>query len=192
MATAPLDAEEELVRAARNAPEGDARAFEQLVNLHHRRILANCKFLTRDESNFEDLAQEVFVKAYFALKNFEGNSTFGHWLKRIKVNHCLNHMKRGQGRGTVGVDEPGVENAESLRVAPDAVRHLESLDDQRRIAAILEMMPATLRVPLVMRDMDELSYEEVAAGLGIGLSAAKMRIKRGRELFRQMYEAGSV
>jgi RNA polymerase sigma-70 factor, ECF subfamily len=191
MASTPLDAEQELVLAARRAPEGDARAFEQLVSLHHRRILANCRFLTRDESHFEDLAQEVFVKAYFALKNFEGNSSFGHWLKRIKVNHCLNHIKRGEGRDMVGVEEPGVEQSVGLRVQPEAEKTMERLDDQRRISGILEMMPATLRVVLVMRDMDELSYEEVAAGLGIGLSAAKMRIKRAREVFRQMYEAGT-
>ncbi|MBM3763550.1 MAG: hypothetical protein FJW36_25370 [Acidobacteria bacterium] len=81
------DPDFELLQAALKAPEGDLRAFEELVARYHRRILANCRYLTRDEQYYEDLAQEVFVKAFFALKSFEGRSSFRHWLKRIKVNH---------------------------------------------------------------------------------------------------------
>ena len=80
-----------LLRVVRAAPEGDLRAFEELVQLHRKRILADCRYLTRDENNSEDLAQEVFVKAFFGLQRFEGRSSFRHWLQRIKVNHCLNH-----------------------------------------------------------------------------------------------------
>src|SRR6476619_5724896 len=92
------DRDEELLQAARNAPEGDLRAFEQLIALYQKRILADCVYLTRDASNSEDLAQEVFVKAYFALRAFEGRSSFRHWLQRIKVNHCLNYIKKQASR----------------------------------------------------------------------------------------------
>ena len=62
------------------------------------------------------------------------------------------------------------------------------MDDRQRIAKILDSLPSTLRIPLIMRDMDELSYEEIASELRIGLSAVKMRIKRAREEFRRRYE----
>jgi RNA polymerase sigma-70 factor, ECF subfamily len=179
--------EQELVLAAQGAPEGDARAFEQLVVLHQRRILANCRYLTRDESHYEDLAQEVFVKAYFALKGFEGGSTFGHWLKRIKVNHCLNHMKKRDTRDTVAIEDSPLAEPVEMQVAPDVVRSLESKDTQAAVVAVLERMPATMRMPLVMRDMDDMAYEDIAQALGIGLSAVKMRIKRGRDEFRRVY-----
>lgn len=164
----PEDRDEELLRVIRHAPEGDLRAFEQLVLRYQNRILADCRYLTHDGNSAEDLAQEVFVKAYFGLAGFEGRSTFRHWLQRIKVHHCLNHLKRRE-------------------VAPVADREIETVEDRKRVHDVLDAMPGTLRVPLVMRDMDELSYDEIAVALGIGLSAVKMRIKRARDLFRRLY-----
>ena len=181
------DRDEELLQAARNAPEGDLRAFEQLIALYQKRILADCAYLTRDDANSEDLAQEVFVKAYFGLRAFEGRSSFRHWLQRIKVNHCLNHIKKRASRSEVTLDDTGSEDFDELRVEPEVSRRLESAGDRERIDAILESLPAKLRIPLIMRDMDELSYEEIAASLNVGLSAVKMRVKRAREQFRTLY-----
>lgn len=186
------DQDEELVQSARVAREGDFRAFEQLIEQHQRRILADCRYLTRDETNAEDLAQEVFVKAFFGLRSFEGKSSFRHWLQRIKVNHCLNHIKKGAGKDTLSIEEEGIEGYDELHVPAVAHQGIEKQNDRERIAGILNSMPATLRIPLVMRDMDELPYEEIAASLGIGLSAVKMRIKRAREQFRRRYEGKEV
>ncbi len=178
--------EDRLFEQARRAPEGDLRAFETLVQQNQRRIVADCRHITRDESVAEDLAQEVFVKAYFGMQNFEGRSSFRHWLQVIKVHHCLNHLKRHK-KNQVSIDdeEEGMTNSAELATAD---RTLERLSDRQRIHQILETMPELLRLPLVLRDMDELSYEEVAANLKISLSAAKMRIKRAREWFRERYE----
>jgi len=182
------DPDEELWRAALTAREGDLRAFEKLVQEHQRRIVADCRHMTRDESCAEDLAQEVFVKAFFGLRGFEGRSSFRHWLQRIKVHHCLNHIKKEASRKQVSIDDEAAGVSKSLQVAPEVQKHVETRDDRERIAQILDSLPATLRIPLIMRDMDELSYEEIATSLGLGLSAVKMRIKRAREAFRQQYE----
>ena len=182
--------DEELLQQALTARDGDLRAFEQLVLRHQRRILANCRYLTRDPNSSEDLAQEVFVKAYFGLPGFESRASFRHWLQRIKVNHCLNHIKKTHGQGhPVGIDEETSEEHSQLRVAPDAEQQLVADSTRRRVDAILNAMPSTLRLPLIMRDMDDLPYEEIATALGIGLSAVKMRIRRAREQFRSIYEA---
>jgi RNA polymerase sigma-70 factor (ECF subfamily) len=178
--------EDDLFEQARQAPEGDLRAFETLIKQNQRRIVADCRHITRDESVAEDLAQEVFVKAFFGMQNFEGRSSFRHWLQVIKVNHCLNHLKRiKKNQVSLDDEEEGVSNSIELSTAD---KTLERLSDQQRIHRILGSMPETLRLPLVLRDMDELSYEEVAANLKISLSAAKMRIKRAREWFRARYE----
>jgi RNA polymerase sigma-70 factor (ECF subfamily) len=182
------DRDEELLRAVREAREGDLRAFEKLIEQHHKRILADCRYLTRDENNSEDLAQEVFVKAFFGLRNFEGRSSFRHWLQRIKVHHCLNHLKKREGKEVLSIDEDAVEGYEQLHVRAVAHQDIETEASRQRIEGILNSMPATLRIPLIMCDMDELSYEEIGVALGIGLSAVKMRIKRARELFRRRYE----
>jgi RNA polymerase sigma-70 factor (ECF subfamily) len=180
--------EEELFAAARSAPEGDLRAFESLMLKHQRRIVADCRHITRDEGVAEDLAQEVFVKAYFGMHNFEGRSSFRHWLQVIKVHHCLNHLKKQKGKA-VSIDDEGPRTSEEIKAFSTIDRSLERISEQQIIHRILEAMPESLRVPLVLRDMDELSYEEVAANLSINLSAAKMRIKRAREWFREQYEA---
>lgn len=180
------DPDADLVRVIKHAPEGDLRAFEQLVLRYQNRILADCRYLTHDNSA-EDLAQEIFVKAYFALPGFGGRSTFKHWLQRIKVHHCLNYLKKREGKEALVIDDDSVASFEELQVAPVADREIQTTEDRRRVHDVLDAMPGTLRVPLIMRDMDELSYDEIAVALGIGLSAVKMRIKRGRDLFRLKY-----
>lgn len=180
--------DEELLAQTLRAGEGDLRAFEQLVQQHQKRIVADCRFMTRDESTAEDLAQEVFVKAFFGLRSFEGRSSFRHWLQRIKVHHCLNHIKKQAGKRQVPIDDEAVGESAHLQVAPTAYKMFEAMDDRRRIGMILESLPSTLRIPLILREMDELSYEEISHELGIGLSAVKMRTKRARDEFRRRYE----
>ena len=179
--------DEELLRKAREAPEGDLRPFEQIVLRYQRRVVANCRYITRDPNNAEDLAQEVMVKVFFGLHSFEGRSSFRHWLQRVKVNHCLNHLKKSEGRSYVGVEEPEAEGFEQLQVQATAERQAEAIGGRQLIGRVLDSMSKTLRIPLILCDMDELSYEEVAKVLGISLSAAKMRIKRAREEFKTRY-----
>src|ERR1700735_816034 len=113
--SSPTDPDEELVQKARKAPEGDLRAFEQLVLRYQRRVVANCRYITRDRNNAEDLAQEVLVKAFFGLPRFEGRSSFAGWLQRIKINHCLNHLKKQVGRSYVGIEERDVDEFDELK-----------------------------------------------------------------------------
>ena len=179
-------ADEELLRRALTAGEGDLRAFEALIERHQRRILADCRFMTRDDSNAEDLAQEVFVKVWFGLGGFEGRSSFRRWLQRIKVHHCLNFIKKRQSAMEAPLEE------EIASDAPCADEQYQTMDDRERIARTLDSLPSSLRLPLIMRDMDELSYEHIAEELDLGLSAVKMRIKRAREEFRRRYAALAV
>jgi RNA polymerase sigma-70 factor (ECF subfamily) len=181
--------QDELTEAVLAAPEGDLRAFETLVKEHQRWIVADCRAITRDESVSEDLAQEVLLKAYFGLKNFEGRSSMKHWLRTIKVNHCLNHIKKQKGKNAVSIDDEGPQTKEEVKAFSETDRSYDRLDEQQIIERILKDMPDGLRIPLVLRDMDELSYEEVAAALNLQLSATKMRIKRAREWFRERYAA---
>lgn len=186
------ETDEILVKKACNAPQGDLRAFDELLRRHQARVQTNCRYLSGNDEDSLDLAQEVMVKAYFNLKRFEGRSSFGTWIGRIKVNHCLNHLRRQKGRSFVDLDEPGLEahsEMQSRRGADDA---LQAGDRQAAISGVLETMPESLRVPLILRDMDGLSYQEISDHLEVGLSAVKMRIKRAREHFRMAYERGAA
>src|ERR1700723_4032418 len=147
---------EKLLQQAGEAPDGDLRAFEKLVLRHQRRVVANCRYITRDANNAEDLAQEVLVKAFFGLSGFEGRSSFAGWLQRIKINHCLNHLKKQVGRSYVGIDEPEVEAFDKLKVQATAEQMAEAISDRQLTTMVLESMSSTLRIPLVLCDMDGL------------------------------------
>ncbi|MEZ4416221.1 MAG: RNA polymerase sigma factor [Gemmatimonadota bacterium] len=180
--------DDQLVQRSREGGQGDLGAFDELVHRYQERTAANCRYLTGSPDDALDLTQEVFVKAYFGLQRFEQRSQFSTWLQRIKVNHCLNFMKRRRRQRLEPLDDIPTGASEALHVAPQAERTLQLESERHTIRRVLDQMNDTLRVPLVMCDMDELSYQEIADELGIGLSAVKMRIKRGREEFRRRYE----
>lgn len=181
--------DEELLVAAQGAVDGDTRPFEQLVERYRRRVMANCRYLTGSSTDAEDLAQDVFVKAYFGLRRFEARAGFGTWIQRIKINHCLNFLRSRRGKTFVEVDDPALDGAAELHVPPTAEAAVVTREDRQLIREVLDGLPDTLRLPLVMRDVDGLAYEEIADSLTLSLSAVKMRIKRGREAFRRDYAA---
>ncbi|MFN7984769.1 MAG: sigma-70 family RNA polymerase sigma factor [Vicinamibacterales bacterium] len=178
--------DDELVDRAR-ADGNTGRPFEELVRRHQRFVVANCRVITRSPNDAEDLAQEVFVKAFFALRRFEGRSQFRTWLQRIKVNHCLNHLRKARGMVTVDIESVVPEGHEGMQTEATAESRLAAAGDREQIMRVLDGMSDTLRIPLMLRDGDGQSYEEIAEHLGIGLSAVKMRIKRGRAEFRERF-----
>lgn len=176
--------DQQLVERCRLARDGDYRPFEELVLRHQGRVVANCRYLTGSPSDAEDLAQEVLLKAFCGLGGFEERASFETWLTRIKTNHCINFLKKKR-LVTVQLDPQRMDHVATMQ--PRALRVIEAADVEARVGEVLLELNETLRVPLVLRDMDGLSYEEIAEHLEIGLSAVKMRIKRGREEFRRLY-----
>ena len=182
----PHLSDEQLIELVKNAPESDLRPFEELVRRYEKKVLTNCRYISGSPADAEDLAQEVFVKVYFGLAGFEGRSSFETWIQRIKSNHCINFVTKKRVP-TVDVDEEVMANAAS--VGPKAEKNMDREAARDRIGAVLLQMSDTLRIPLVLRDMDGMAYTEIADELGIGLSSVKMRIKRGREEFRRLFDA---
>ena len=179
-----LMSDEELVRKIVDAPERDVRAFEHLVNRHKAKILTNCRYLA-NATDADDLAQDVFVKVYFALDRFEGRSAFKTWIRRIKVNHCLNFLRRKREIAEQFDDSTAEADASSRSQSP--LERLENTECRRQIQRVLRQMSEALRVPLVLREVDQCSYREIAEYLGLGDSAVKMRVKRAREEFRRRF-----
>jgi RNA polymerase sigma-70 factor (ECF subfamily) len=185
----PWDGEpdERLVELAQGGAEADTRPFEELVRRHQGFVVANCRVITRSPADAEDLAQEVFVKAFFGLRRFEGRAQFRTWIQRIKVNHCLNHLRKTRGAVMVDISDVAAEVEPAMRTPASADVELQAATERDDILRVLDAMSDTLRIPLMLRDGDGLSYEEIAAQLGIGLSAVKMRIKRARAEFRARF-----
>ena len=178
--------DEALVARIRASPRDDVQHFDTLLRRHRARIVANCRYLTGQPDQAEDLAQEVFVKAYFALDGFRGGSSFRTWLQRIKVNHCIDHVKARRSRPAfVDAAPEDLAAAPSMMVEADAERDLLVREQRQRMAAAIDALPDSLRIPLTLRDLDGFTYDEIAGKLGLGLSAVKMRILRARRSVRE-------
>jgi RNA polymerase sigma-70 factor, ECF subfamily len=95
------------------------------VQRHQGFVAANCRAIVRSPNDVDDLTQEVFVKAFFGLRRFERRAPFRAWLHRIKVNHCLNHLRRTRGPIMIEIEDPGLQNQDAVMVAPTAMTALE-------------------------------------------------------------------
>ncbi|AHB75046.1 MULTISPECIES: RNA polymerase sigma factor RpoE [Pandoraea] len=166
--------------------KGDKAAFELLVAKYHRKIIRLVSRLVRDAAEVEDVTQEAFIKAYRALPQFRGESAFYTWLYRIAVNTAKNHLAT-QGRRAPTSTEANAEEAETFAEA-DQLRDIntpESMLMSKQIAQTvnlaMEALPDELRTAITLREIEGLSYEEIAEAMGCPIGTVRSRIFRARE-----------
>jgi RNA polymerase sigma-70 factor (ECF subfamily) len=167
--------------------DGDAAAWETLVRTHGKRVFNMAyKFVARvDEA--EDLTQEIFVKLFAALHTYDRRASFETWLTRVSRNLCIDRYRRRrreEERFTADMD-PDAIPLDELASRPDAT--LEQRDDIAMVRRALAELSSTYREPVTLRDIHELSYEEIAQRLHLPEGTVKSRISRGRkELARHL------
>ncbi|MCX7692983.1 RNA polymerase sigma factor RpoE [Tepidimonas taiwanensis] len=175
------------------ATAGDQRAFELLVIKYQRRVERLIGRLVRDADLVPDLAQETFIRAYRALPQFRGDAQFYTWLYRIAVNtakKALQEMKRDPlvpmsalQNGEEGEETSALEQELNAQVAdtetPDAV--LASKEIAQAVQAAVEALPTELAQAITLREIDGLSYEEIARALDCPIGTVRSRIFRARE-----------
>jgi RNA polymerase sigma-70 factor (ECF subfamily) len=168
------------------AQRGDKRAFELLVAKYQRKLGRLLSRFIRDPAEVEDVAQEAFIKAYRALPSFRGESAFYTWLYRIGINTAKNYLV-AQGRRaptTTGFDSEDAENfeeAEQLREVNTPENEMISKQIARTVNETMEALPEELRTAIVLREIDGLSYEEIAAVMNCPIGTVRSRIFRARE-----------
>jgi RNA polymerase sigma-70 factor, ECF subfamily len=165
---------------------GDKAAFDLLVAKYQRKIFRLLSRLVRDPAEIEDVAQEAFIKAYRALPNFRGDSAFYTWLYRIAINTAKNYLV-SQGRRAPTSTEADVEEAETFDDG-DQLRDLNTPDSMlltKQVAdavnRAIEQLPEDLKTAIVLRELEGLSYEEIAESMGCPIGTVRSRIFRARE-----------
>ena len=168
------------------AQRGDKQAFELLVEKYQRKLARLLSRFIRDPAEVEDVTQEAFIKAYRALPAFRGDSAFYTWLYRIGINTAKNYLmalgRRAPTSTEVEAEEAeGFEEGEQLRDINTPESMLLSNEIARTVNATIEQLPEELRTAIQMREIEGMSYEDIARAMDCPIGTVRSRIFRARE-----------
>jgi RNA polymerase sigma-70 factor (ECF subfamily) len=164
---------------------GDKSAFDTLVLKYQLKIIKLISRYVRDHSEVQDVAQEAFIKAYRALPRFRGDSAFYTWLYRIAINTAKNHLvARGRRMPSVDIEAQEAEQfegAEGLKeyATPEQIALKEEVEST--IFSAVDQLPDDLRTAITLREIEGLSYEEIAEAMACPVGTVRSRIFRARE-----------
>ena len=173
----------------------DQHAFDQLVERHSERAFQLAYSILQNRQDAEEVVQDAFIRIYRSLGNFRGDAQFSTWMYRIVVNLCNNKFRWNKVRGancTISIDAPlpNAEGDEDLRLelpSSDASpnEQAEFADLRERLEKAMATLPESYRTAVMLRNVQQLDYEEIAKILDCAVGTVKSRINRGRELLRQ-------
>ena len=167
----------------RKAQRGDKDAFELLVRRHQHRVFAVARGILKRQEDVEDIAQQVFVKAYFSLKRFDQRAAFSTWLYKITVNECWDLLRKKKVRPLVYESDLSEEQSrqygapERQSVSPDVSERLEA---QQEVEKLLKGVDERDRLMLILKEVEGFAVEEIAAFLELNANTVKVRLFRAR------------
>jgi RNA polymerase sigma-70 factor (ECF subfamily) len=163
---------------------GEARAFEELVIAYQHRVFAVALRMLGNRAEAEEIAQEVFLRAHRALADFRGEARLGTWLYGIASRLCLNRLAspdRRVARGDAAL-------ADVMSATPDAVAELERAELDAALRMAIAELPEERRLVLVLRDVEGLSYEQIAEALAVDPGTVRSRLHRARTQLKDKLE----
>jgi RNA polymerase sigma-70 factor (ECF subfamily) len=166
-----------------SAQAGDRLALDRLLRLHYDRVHAVCRRIVGTPHDADDAAQEAMIRIVKGLRSFDGRSSFGTWAYRIASNTALDELRKRRRRPmlhVVGDDGEAPEVVDRL-----AERRVDSVADRLSIDDAIARLPDDFRAAVVLRDVADLDYAEIAEVLGVPIGTVKSRIARGRSLLAE-------
>jgi RNA polymerase sigma-70 factor, ECF subfamily len=181
----PNNPHEEAAELVRRAQCGDRRAFGELVRRYRERIFALVLHLTGNESDADDITQEVFWGAYRALGQFAGRSEFFTWVYRIAVNKSFNSNRNRSRRGETPLDDPRITKALAADAWGDPIRAAELRQTYSRLLVALDSLPPEMRTTVVLVALQGLSHGEAAVILDCPVGTIAWRIHKARTILQR-------
>jgi RNA polymerase sigma-70 factor (ECF subfamily) len=168
---------------------GEKRAFDLLVSKYQHKVTSLISRYVYDWSECQDVAQETFIRAYRALGNFRGDSQFYTWLYKIAVNTAKNHLvsmgRRPPTDDVDAIDAVQYDGGARLRDTDTPEHELMRQEMERTVAATVEALPEELRMAITLREVEGLSYEEIAEAMDCPIGTVRSRIFRARDAIDQ-------
>ena len=166
--------------------QGDKKAFDLLVLKYQRKIMRLVSRMVRDQAEIEDVTQEAFIKAYRALPQFRGESAFYTWLYRIAINTARNWLASNQRRPSSPSEFQNEEGetfneTDNLTDNNNPESELASREIAETVNATIESLPEDLRTAIVLREIEGMSYEDIAQTMNCPIGTVRSRIFRARE-----------
>jgi len=174
--------EKELIRLSQ---EGNGEAFGQLVERYKTKVFRLASSWTQDRTAADDLAQEIFIKAYFSLPKFKSESEFGTWLYRVALNHIKDYLRKNKKRSReISLEALG---GTGLAAENESSQEKDQTEEKRRalVQAVLQRLPEKHRIILTLRDIQGLSYDEIARILRLSPGTVDSRLFRARKKLRE-------
>ena len=173
--------ERQLVRLAQ---KGEKAAFETLVHRHQQRVFAVARGILKRQEVVEDVAQQVFVKAYFSLKRFDQRAAFSTWLYKITVNECWDLLRKRKARPLVYESDFSEEQSRQYSaIEREATKGLDTSDRmamRERLENMLGQLEKRDRAMLILKEVEGFSVEEIADSMGLNANTVKVRLFRAR------------
>ena len=175
--------DQELVR---RAARGDQEAFGELVRIYENQIFRLARRICTDPEDAADVAQEAFLAAWKGLPNFRQEAEFSTWLYRLTTNAAIDHLRRAKKqRGDVSLDDEEAA-LDAVDSGPSPQRAAEMREVQSAVSGAMDQLSDDHRQVLVLRELRQLSYEEIADELGMDIGTVKSRISRARNSLRKI------
>lgn len=171
---------EEDLDALERIRAGQTDAYAVLVRKYETRIRGYCRGVLGNAAEADDAAQEVFIKAYRGLGNFQGKASFSTWLYRIAVNHCRDLLRSAQRNRTESWEALREEEGESLEARTAVLPEPRRNERWLQVQEALNRLPEQYKTVLILREVQGLSYRELADALGCSMDAVKARLRRAR------------
>lgn len=165
--------------------QGDARAYQELVKTYSKPIFNTCYYILQNREEAEDVTQDIFITVYQSVSLFKGDSKLSTWIYRIAINKCQELLRYKKRKKRFGIHIPIFDSSIEVKIdGPDEILHQE--ERKKIFYKAISKLPENQQIAYTLYNMEDLSYQEIAASMELSLSAIESLIFRSKQNLRKL------